>query len=407
MADETHDDALVTVVVEPAGEQADREQPVEVPTPSNEDWPLDEVCFGAVDLARETLLQEADAALIGEHTGAIAEGPTVVTHYFQGHVPGYRGWRWVVTLSRAPDSDHVTVDETALLPDGDALLAPSWVPWKQRIESGDLGPGDVLVTEADDPRLSPGMAGDDDVEEDDRQRPAQWELGLGRIRVLSPEGRREAAQRWYHDMGPRAAVARATKLECSTCGFLLMIGGPMGQAFGVCANEYSPVDGRIVALSFGCGAHSETREKPSVGVAQTVIDEVAFDDLSQVADAPDAGEETAQTESAQTEPAQTEAAESAQTEPTASEPADTDAAEAAQTEPTATEPADTDAAEAAQTDPGSDVASAAVDAGDDQESVQLSVPDAPDTEAGGSDTEVGDTASKHETMPEPGPKEDA
>ena len=389
MADETHDDALVTVVVEPAGEQADREQPVEVPTPSNEDWPLDEVCFGAVDLARETLLQEADAALIGEHTGAIAEGPTVVTHYFQGHVPGYRGWRWVVTLSRAPDSDHVTVDETALLPDGDALLAPSWVPWKQRIESGDLGPGDVLVTEADDPRLSPGMAGDDDVEEDDRQRPAQWELGLGRIRVLSPEGRREAAQRWYHDMGPRAAVARATKLECSTCGFMLMIGGPMGQAFGVCANEYSPVDGRIVALSFGCGAHSETREKPSVGVAQTVIDEVAFDDLSQVADAPDAGEETAQTESAQTEPAQTEAAESAQTEPTASEPADTDAAEAA------------------QADPGSDGASAAVDAGDDQESVPLSVPDAPDTEAGGSDTEVGDTASKHETMPEPGPKEDA
>ena len=389
MADETHDDALVTVVVEPAGEQADREQPVEVPTPSNEDWPLDEVCFGAVDLARETLLQEADAALIGEHTGAIAEGPTVVTHYFQGHVPGYRGWRWVVTLSRAPDSDHVTVDETALLPDGDALLAPSWVPWKQRIESGDLGPGDVLVTEADDPRLSPGMAGDDDVEEDDRQRPAQWELGLGRIRVLSPEGRREAAQRWYHDMGPRAAVARATKLECSTCGFLLMIGGPMGQAFGVCANEYSPVDGRIVALSFGCGAHSETREKPSVGVAQTVIDEVAFDDLSQVADAPDAGEATAQTESAQTEPAQTEAAESAQTEPTASEPADTDAAEAA------------------QADPGSDGASAAVDAGDDQESVPLSVPDAPDTEAGGSDTEVGDTASKHETMPEPGPKEDA
>ncbi|HPQ82831.1 MAG TPA: hypothetical protein PLQ14_00050, partial [Actinomycetota bacterium] len=71
------------------------------------------------------------------------------------------------------------------------------------------------------------------------------------------------------------------------------------------------------------------------------------------------------------------------------------------------EPADTDAAEAAQADPGSDGASAAVDAGDDQESVPLSVPDAPDTEAGGSDTEVGDTASKHETMPEPGPKEDA
>ena len=74
-----------------------------------------------------------------------------------------------------------------------------------------------------------------------------------------------------------------------------------------CANEYSPVDGRIVALSFGCGAQRDAREAVR-GVAQTVIDEVAFDDLSQVADAPDAGEETAQTESAQTEPAQTEAA---------------------------------------------------------------------------------------------------
>jgi hypothetical protein len=384
MAEEAHDDALVTVVVEPAGEQADDEQSVEVITSPNEDWPLDEVCAGAVDLAHETLLQEADAALIGEHTGAIAEGPTVVTHYFQGRVPGYRGWRWVVTLSRAPDSDHVTVDETALLPDGDALLAPAWVPWKQRIESGDLGPGDVLVTEVDDPRLSPGMVGDDDVEDDDRQRPEQWEMGLGRIRVLSPEGRRDAAQRWYHEVGPRAAVARATKLDCSTCGFLLMIGGPMGQAFGVCANEYSPVDGRIVALSFGCGAHSETREKPSVGVAQTVIDEVAFDDLAQVADAAEA------------------------------EPQDAAPTEGSQTEAASTETATVDGdAQAAEVETITHAETPASDDSDDQPSELLPDPHGSDTGAGAADpsagtpdSEVGETPSQRETMPESGPKED-
>ncbi len=385
MAEEKHDDALVTVVVGAAGESTDQEQPVEVLTPPAEGWPLDEVCAGAGNLARDTLLQEADASLIGEHTGVIAEGPRVVTHYFQGHVPGYRGWRWAVTLSRAPDSSHITVDETALLPDGDALLAPAWVPWKQRIESGDLGPGDVLVTEGDDPRLSAGMVGDDDVEDDDRQRPEQWELGLGRIRVLSPEGRREAAQRWYHEVGPRAAAARATKLECSTCGFLLMIGGPMGQAFGVCANEYSPVDGRIVALSFGCGAHSETREKPSVGVAQTVIDEVAFDDLTQVKDAP----VTEPQEASQTEASQTGAS---QTEGVDAPPVDGEA----------------DATEAGTA--GSDTHADAVDTEGGASDTRAGAADtevgASDTQAGAADTEVGASPAKRETMPEPGPKED-
>ncbi len=32
----------------------------------------------------------------------------------------------------------------------------------------------------------------------------------------------------------------------------------MGQLFGVCANEWSPDDGKVVSLDHGCGAHSET-----------------------------------------------------------------------------------------------------------------------------------------------------
>ena len=280
MDDNESDDGVLTVVV---GEER-TETPMHGPR-ADTHWEIDGVCAAAVDAARAALLEEADESVIGEHLGVLAEGPLVVTHYFAGTVPGYIGWRWAVTLTRTPDSDSVTVDETALLPDGDALLAPAWVPWMKRVQPGDLGAGDVLVTEPDDPRLLPGMAANDVPDDDDEQvRPLQWELGLGRVRVLSPEGRRDAAQRWYRDVGPRSPVARNSDLDCASCGFLVLIGGPMGQAFGVCANGYSPADGRVVAMSFGCGAHSETVQSPTVGIAEIVVDEAGYDDMPEDAE---------------------------------------------------------------------------------------------------------------------------
>ena len=77
--------------------------------------------------------------------------------------PGYRGWQWAVTVARAPRARVVTIDEIAMLPGSDALVAPAWVPWSQRVEPGDLGVGDVLPTTDDDPRLSPGWSGLDDL----------------------------------------------------------------------------------------------------------------------------------------------------------------------------------------------------------------------------------------------------
>ena len=131
------------------------------------------------------------------------------------------------------------------------------------------------------------------------------------MRILSPEGRREAAQRWYREVGPRAAVARGADLTCASCGFLLLIGGPLGQAFGVCANGYSPADGRVVAMTFGCGAHSETTQSAPVPVAQTVVDEVGYDEFG-----PEPVEETEP--EAEAEPEQPEPVE--ETEPESEEP---------------------------------------------------------------------------------------
>ncbi|MGI8869522.1 MAG: DUF3027 domain-containing protein [Mycobacteriales bacterium] len=213
----------------------------------------DAACLAAVDAAR-TAAVEAAGGEIGAHLDAVAEGQRVVTHLFAATVPGYEGWRWAVSVVRAPRRTNVTVDEVALLPGPDALLAPAWVPWDQRLRSGDLSPGDLVPHRPADPRLVPAYLRSDDpaVEE------VATEIGLGREKVLSVEGRTEAAERWWAgDTGPRTAMASHAPAGCGSCGFYLPLAGSLRSAFGVCGNEFGAGDGRVVAASYGCGAHSD------------------------------------------------------------------------------------------------------------------------------------------------------
>lgn len=222
---------------------------------------VDAICKGAVLAARSAIEEQVPTSHVGEHLGVKSEDDRVATHRFACNAPGYRGWYWAVTVARAPRARSVTIDEVVLLPGDDALLAPAWVPWSDRVAPGDLGIGDVLPTAPDDLRLAPGWSGVDDLAaaaDDVPLRPVGWELGIGRKRVLSGVGRDEAVGRWLEGpTGPASPMARRAPAACSTCGFLLPIGGPTGAAFGLCANALSPADGRVVALDFGCGGHSE------------------------------------------------------------------------------------------------------------------------------------------------------
>jgi hypothetical protein len=169
------------------------------------------------------------------------------------------------------------VCETALVPGEGAVLAPEWVPYAERIEPGDIGAGDVLPYREVDPHLEPGYAATGDEEVDQL---ALAELGLGRKRVLSAEGREAAAQRWYDgDHGPRSEVAEKAPDRCLTCGYYLPMAGALRRAFGVCANEWSPSDGKVVSLDHGCGAHSEVDAPavPTVAVPPPVVDEYAVE----------------------------------------------------------------------------------------------------------------------------------
>ncbi len=154
----------------------------------------DDLLAAAVEQARAAAVEVAGAAAeVGEHLGVLAEpldpevagtdpavlGP-VATHSFAAALPGYAGWHWAVTVARAPGDDHVTVDEVVLLPGDEALLAPAWVPWHERLRPGDLSVGDVLPTTEDDPRLVPAYLADDDSADDPEGSVVASELGLGR-----------------------------------------------------------------------------------------------------------------------------------------------------------------------------------------------------------------------------------
>jgi len=216
----------------------------------------DAVCAAAVGLALEAVVEVAAPGEVGEHTGVVAEGERLVTHWFACLARGYQDWRWAVTLARAPRARAATVCEVVLLPSPEAILAPAWVPWSDRIAPGDLGSTDVLPYRADDPDLEQGY---EPTGEEDSDELALWELGLGRVRVLSPQGRRAAAERWYlGDHGPSAESAVLASATCAGCGYFMPMAGALRRAFGVCANEWSPSDGSVVSLDHGCGAHSET-----------------------------------------------------------------------------------------------------------------------------------------------------
>ncbi|MGY1498833.1 DUF3027 domain-containing protein [Streptomyces sp. QTS52] len=278
----------------------------------------DRLCAEAVDLALSAAEEAAAPGVVGEHSGLVSEGDRVVTHFFECKEFGYRGWRWAVTVARASRAKLVTLDEVVLLPGPDALQAPEWVPWSERLRPGDMGPGDLLPTDAEDLRLEPGYSGEDEplpnsvlvsgsaaasvalaadlAEAEDADLtpgppsdftvvPARGsiaavaeELGMRRARVLSRYGLHSAADRWEDAYGPTTPMAQAAPATCVSCGFLVAIGGSLGQAFGVCTNEFAPADGRVVSLAYGCGGHSEAAVMPKPPVPPPhVIDETLVD----------------------------------------------------------------------------------------------------------------------------------
>ena len=104
-------------------------------------------------------------------------------------------------------------------------------------------------------------------------------FALSRRHVMTAEARSATAKRWYEGQhGPKSLSTRTAKGKaCETCGFMIPLAGDLGTMFGVCANRWSPDDGRVVSLDHGCGEHSEI--EPQEESHLWVQSQPAYDDL--------------------------------------------------------------------------------------------------------------------------------
>lgn len=139
------------------------------------------------DLALAALRAIVPADEIGEGHRVRADGEMLVTHLFPATARGSRGWEWYVTLTRVPGSEEATVCESGMLPGEDALLAPAWVPWSERVldsdhdedregEPGAEADGTDETEESDGSEESDSADGSDqrepeDSESEDQERP--------------------------------------------------------------------------------------------------------------------------------------------------------------------------------------------------------------------------------------------
>ena len=141
--------------------------------------------WDAKDLAHSAALEEAgDKARVGNYLSVeFDEEDRIANYLFEANLPGYLGWRWSVSIAKIDGDSSPTVCDVVLIPGPDALLAPKWIPFSDRLQPGDVGVGDIVPSNPDDTRLVPGFAS---LPQDEELDPAQlWELGLGRLSILS------------------------------------------------------------------------------------------------------------------------------------------------------------------------------------------------------------------------------
>ena len=78
-----------------------------------------------VEIARSAAIADSgDASRVGDLVEIEVTEETVTALTFESRLPGYVGWRWVVTVAQVDAESNPTVCDVVLLPGIDALLAP-------------------------------------------------------------------------------------------------------------------------------------------------------------------------------------------------------------------------------------------------------------------------------------------
>ena len=103
--------------------------------------------FDATDLALNAAIENAsDKGQVGAFVSVeLDEENRLANYLFEAKITGYEGWRWSVTVAKVDEDSTPTICDVVMIPGPDALLAPKWITYADRLQPGDVGVGDHIV----------------------------------------------------------------------------------------------------------------------------------------------------------------------------------------------------------------------------------------------------------------------
>ncbi|MEY2693839.1 MAG: hypothetical protein RL142_187 [Actinomycetota bacterium] len=84
------------------------------------------------EFAQEAARLTGGRRAVGDHLRTVEEEPGLQSYLFTSTMRGYVGWYWSVSIFQ-PEGSEPTISEVVMLPGDDALVAPNWVPWSERL----------------------------------------------------------------------------------------------------------------------------------------------------------------------------------------------------------------------------------------------------------------------------------
>jgi hypothetical protein len=84
------------------------------------------------EFAQEAARLTGGRRAVGDYIRTDEEEPGLRSYIFKSTLRGYVGWFWSVTIFQ-PEGQEPTISEVVMMPSDEALIAPKWVPWSERL----------------------------------------------------------------------------------------------------------------------------------------------------------------------------------------------------------------------------------------------------------------------------------
>jgi len=125
-----------------------------------------------LELAKAAAADFAKPNALGDFVESVEEEPGVTTFMWQSTHAGYLGWRVAAIVAHFGGDEPATVSEVLLVPGADALVAPDWVPWSERLADYQALQAELEKQAALDAELA-AAEGDDSEDADDEDADAE------------------------------------------------------------------------------------------------------------------------------------------------------------------------------------------------------------------------------------------